>query len=106
MVLATVAVAVERRYSRADTWPCLDAGDNDDDGTTEGYNGENEEDGSDQRRTDAPTIARYICRLFYLHEEKDMLHLFDRGVDGMRTRGIEYSHIMKRDNELKKRIYK
>ena len=75
----------------------------DDDDGTAAVDGDDGKDESHQNRTDAPTIARYVCRCFYLHEEKNMLHLFDRGVDGMRTRGIEYAHIMKRDNELRKR---
>ena len=71
----------------------------DDAGTTNG-DGENEDDESD-RRTDAPTATRCVCRRFYLHEERDVLNLFDRGVNGTDkgNRILSYFEPGQRDSE-------
>lgn len=48
--------------------------------------------------------AKSICCRFYLHEEKDILHLFDEG--GTVTRGLECSGHLQQYGELKRRTYK
>lgn len=48
--------------------------------------------------------AKNLCYRYYLHQEKDILHLFDS--ENMTTRGLECSQRLQQYGELKKLTYK
>lgn len=59
-------------------------------------------DGEEEHKTDVPEVKN-LCYRYYLHEEKDILQLFDK--EGMVTRGLECSKHLQQYGELKKRSY-
>jgi hypothetical protein len=48
--------------------------------------------------------AKNICNRFYLHQEQDLLHLFDG--ESIMTRGLEYSQLLNQNEKLRVRTYK